>query len=176
MDTNKNIVNFMKPRERESISDDYLNGLVSHVMSAVKEEKPIKIIPFYKKTIFWFSNVAALILIFILIQFNNQPTTIAVDFNSVSQKELLAYIEDNIEDFDQELLMSYLPVKNENLLIDQETKESESSSSEGSTNENKEESSFDKNQFNKISKEDILDYLDEEELNYEDLQDSPEIF
>lgn len=166
----------MKPRERESISDDYLNGLLSNVMATVKEEQPIKVIPFYKKTVFWLSNVAAVILIIVLVQFNSKPTTVACDFNSISQTELLAYIENNIEDFDQELLMSYVPLKQENSFIDEGTTKLNNTVSDIPCSENVKESNFDKNQFNSINKEDILDYLDEEELNYEDLQESPEIF
>lgn len=178
METNKNIVDFMKPRERESISDDYLNGLVSQVMSAVKEERPIKIVPFYKKTVFWFSNVAAVILIFVLIQFNNQPDQIVCDFDSVSQSELLAYIDDNIEDFDQDLLLTHVPEKSlvvstrESILQEikfENTKATPEKDMQKTT-------SFDLDQFNTIKKEDILDYLEEEELNYEDLQESQDLF
>lgn len=178
METNKNIVDFMKPRERESISDNYLNGLVSNVMATVQQQETVKIIPFYKKTVFWLSNVAAVIVLVILIQFNRQSTTVVCDFDSVSETELLAYVEDNIEDFDQELLMHYVSLKKENVFMDEKMDKPENVSSDVSKTHTEltKESKFDKNQFNEINKEDILDYLEEEELNYDDLQESQDLF
>lgn len=172
MKTNKNIVDFMKPRERESISDDYLDSLASNVMHISKVHKPVKIVPLYKKPIFWISNVAAVILIFVLIKFNTQSNIIECDFDSVSKSELLAYINENIEDFDQELLMSYVPLKSHNSFENEALTKKESVTEDSKNKEIIEDTKFDKDQFNKINKEDILDYLDQEELNYEDLEPS----
>lgn len=172
MKTDKSIIDFMKPRERESISDDYLDSLVSNVMHITKVHKPIKIVPFYKKTIFWISNIAAVILIFILIKFNTQPNTIECNFDAVSKSELLAYIDENIEDFDQEMLMSYVPLKNQENFESEVLTIKENVIDDSKNEQIIEEPRFDKEQFNKINKKDILDYLDQEGLNYEDLESS----
>ena len=174
METNKNIVDFMKPRERESISDDYLNGLVSNVMFSVNEKESKKIVPFYKKAIVWFSSAAAVVLIIVSIKSFNQSATISSDFNAVSKSELLAYINENIEDFDPEFLVKHVPVEYEQGSLDEVVLEIGNGVSEPSTKEAVVHPSLDK-EFDKINKEDVLDYLKEEGLNYEDLQEFPDL-
>lgn len=198
METDKNIVDFMKPKERESISDSYFEGLVSKTIAEVKKQEIKKVVPIYKKAIFWFSSTAAIFAIFVTIKSFNKTNEIqSCNFNAVSQSELLAYIDENIEDFDQELLMEYMREKSifqggENGdFVNAHAGLSHAGSSHAGTfretsvrgwDEIQSNSMDQKNQkkttedlFNEIDKKDILEYLNDEELNVEDLQESVDL-
>jgi hypothetical protein len=163
MKTNKDIIDFIQPRKREEIGDDYFNNLTAKIILENNKNSKSKIVTFYKKPIFWMSSVAAILIVMLIVRINENSIVNECDFNSVSNPELMAYVEDNIDEFDTEILGEYLPVELDTQNIKKENKIQESKIG------NKEVDS-DVDLFENLEKSDVLDYLDEEELTIEDLE------
>ena len=162
MENNKNILDFIKPREREDISDAYFENMASRITSENKKTIVKKLTPTYKKPIFWLSSIAAVFIgLIVLGFFSSEEIQLSSHLSSPTQSELLAYVDENIDNFDQDILMRYIPL-NEN-----EIPEVKEETSNGHTN-----SKIEKIQLlEDINKEDVLQYLSSEELTIADLED-----
>ena len=168
MEKEKNIVDFLKPRERESLDNAYFENLAASIVSAHPKVETKKIIPLYKKTTFWISSIAAVFIGLIALNtFTSSPEK-TYNFNSVSHSELMAYVEDNIDEFDQDLLVKYIPVESPTKIKAKELIEQKTATEKVQVNSKSKTVLFDD-----LQKEDILNYLDSEELSVDDLE--PEI-
>ena len=168
MEKEKNIVDFLKPRERESLDNAYFENLAASIVSAHPKVETKKIIPLYMKTTFWISSIAAVFIGLIALNtFTSSPEK-TYNFNSVSHSELMAYVEDNIDEFDQDLLVKYIPVESSTKMKAKELIEQKTTIEKVQVNSKSKTVLFDD-----LQKEDILNYLDAEELSIDDLE--PEI-
>ena len=168
MEKEKNIVDFLKPRERESLDNAYFDNLAASIVSSHPKVETKKITPIYKKTTFWISSIAAVFIGLIALNtFTSSPEK-TYNFNSVSHSELMAYVEDNIDEFDQDLLVKYIPVESPTKIKAKELIEQKTATEKVQVNSKSKTVLFDD-----LQKEDILNYLDAEELSIDDLE--PEI-
>jgi hypothetical protein len=168
MEKEKNIVDFLKPRERETIDNAYFDNLAASIVSAHPKVETKKIIPLYKKTTFWISSIAAVFIGLIALKTFTTTSEKTYNFNSVSHSELMAYVEDNIDEFDQDLLVKYIPIESPTKLKSKEIIEQKTSIKNVQVKSKSSTVLFDD-----LQKEDILNYLDSEELSIDDLE--PEI-
>ena len=87
--------------------DDYFQQLKTGILSQLPETK---IVPLYKR--WWAIGSAAasviLLLSLLLLKEETTPQQASPDWSSVSKEEVLAYIEDNIDDFEPETLAQHL--------------------------------------------------------------------
>ncbi len=173
MEENKNIVEFLKPREREVIEDSYFENMVSVIVAGNPKKEPAKIIPLYQRKSFWISSAAAVAILFVAIRFMNQSGSINPDFDSLSHSELTAYIDHNIEDFDQELLAQYVHVETNAV---QAKVESDQHLNSSVPNNELEKSVSRDDLFEGIDQKDILEYLNHQEMNVDDLEETDVLF
>jgi hypothetical protein len=165
MEKEKNIVDFLNPRERESLDNAYFDNLASSIISAHPKVETKKIIPLYKKTTFWISSIAAVFIGLIALKTFTSPSEKTYNFNSVSHSELLAYVDDNIDEFDQDLLVKYISIESPTKIKAKELIE------QNITTEKVKVNSIPKKVlFDDLQKEEILNYLDSEELSIDDLE------
>jgi hypothetical protein len=176
MEEKKDIFDFIEKRPIETPDADYFKNLADTVIAKAADapvKSEAKIIPLYRRPVFWLSSAAAAVLVaFLLLPENPNiiPTTIAGDpFQDLSKKEVLAYVDENIEDFDEDLLAEFIPVSqlDMNPMVDTETQESENPIEtiiETETQELQES-------LESISQDEILQYLQEEGFDSEDEDD-----
>jgi Glu-tRNA(Gln) amidotransferase subunit E-like FAD-binding protein len=165
MEENKDIFEHIEKRKVELPDASYFENLAESVLDSQK----VKVVPFHKRPIAWISAAAAAILVFVVFQFgssNVEQNDVLAELDSISNEEVFAYVEDNIDDFDIELLAEFVPEDR----IDDSALEEEFNhminTDENSMTQVDSEISFDN-----ISKDDILDYLEEEELDIYELED-----
>lgn len=171
MKEEKDIFEFLEKKTQNTPEKEYFENLAQKIISENSTNTPskTKVVPLYRKPILWISGVAAAITIFFL---NTESTSLqnggTLDFNDLSKKEILAYVNENIDDFDEEMLMEFM--REEQLKIDAYKEEIQTSAEIDETNVPTELTES----LETISREDILDYINEEELDLMDLDE--EIF
>jgi len=168
MGKENNILDFIRPRKREELNESYFENMASSIITSNKKVVVRKLTPFYKKSVFWISSSAAVFIGIVTIQSLRANFKSGLDFNSVSTTELLAYIDDNINEFDQELLIKYLPTQQSiNNITENQTinKTATQSTAIQATPINTSEL------LENINQEDVLYYLESEELTIEDLEE-----
>lgn len=176
METKKDILDFIQPKKRESIDNSYFENLASNVILTSKIQNPKIVKPLFRRSVFWLSSIAAVALILLITRFYNQNGQIESDFSSISESDLIAYIDNNIEDFDQDLLADYLPiypvdsVKKKGNITQPEIKKIKSIE-EKKMIENENEIDL----FENINTEDILKYLENEGISPEEIEESVNI-
>lgn len=162
MNEEKDIFDFIEKRKVETPDKAYFDNLAQSVLDSQKT----KVIPLYKRPISWISVAAAAVLVLFVVNFNT-PGDIPesnewATLDDVPKEELLAYVEDNIEDFDIELIAEFVPTEEINSkyeeLENEMTIEEEIDPIESIT-------------FESVSKEEILEYLEDEGLDFSDLED-----
>lgn len=106
MEAPQNLFDFIKPRSIQTPEDSYFSDLALQI--ATQEEK--RRIPLYKKSYFVLSSLAASIIatIFIASLFSDDSTS-GYQFPEPDKREILAYINENIEDFDLDLIVEAMP-------------------------------------------------------------------
>ncbi|MES2554691.1 MAG: hypothetical protein V4604_00995 [Bacteroidota bacterium] len=164
MNTNEqHIIDELKKGTTPVPADDYFAQLKQNIFDQL--EPTVKIVPLYRKS--WFiTTVAASIALIVSITFffdsneTPQPAVATVDWNSVSRDEVLAYIDENIDDFETEALAQQL-----NSIPDWTA--DIRTTSIGTTKPGKEDK-YDK-LFKDVDKQDILEYLEEEDIDLEEL-------
>jgi len=162
METNKNIVDFTKPRKRESIDISYFENLASQAILHSKKPVSKVIKPVFNKKILWLSSVAA---IFIIIFFSKG--LIETDSNNVevSNSEILAFVDENIDEFDQDLITNYIST------IETDTLKNKTISKEIKTENIQIEFENLEDLFEGVNSEDVLNYLEIESISIEELED-----
>lgn len=165
MEIKKDIFDHLKPKKVIVPDSSYFDQLAANVLEA----KKVKIVPLYRKPIFWMSSAAAVIAIIMLINVNStaqNSATPAIAWNEVSSQELFTYVNDHIDEFDAEMLSDILPSENieEVELVASDNVEVDEISTENDLN------------FDSIEQEDILEYILNEEIDIYDIEEFEEIF
>ena len=162
METKKDIFDYLKPRKKIVPDQSYFDQLSANVLAHEK----VKVVPLYRKPIFWLSSAAAAITIIMLVNIKTEiPNSVnpMIALNEISSEELFAYVNDNIEDFDTEMLTEIIPSDNieeidlvatDKIVVDEVPSETELN-------------------FDSIQQEEILEYILNEEI---DIYDIEEIF
>lgn len=167
MEEQKDIFDFIEKRKTEMPDQSYFENLSKSVIAS-QEKKKAKIVPLFKRPATWLSVAAAAVLVFMVVKFNSPADVVFTDSDSlaglddVSREEILAYVNDNIDDFDVELIAEFVPA---NQLDD------DYSDLESELFEDQEEDPIESVSFDNITKEDILEYLEEDDLDFSDLDD-----
>lgn len=118
MEEKKDIFNFIEKRPIETPDASYFKDLADKVIADVNdepEEPQAKIIPLFQRPITWISGVAAAVLVAFLLLPEATGSISTIDLantNEPSRAEVLAYVNDNIDDFDEELLIEFIAEKN----------------------------------------------------------------
>ena len=154
----------LRKTKRPELPSNYFDALSSKMMDHAKQHPKAKKISIYRKPIFWFGSVAASLLLIIGIN-SIWNTTNQLSFSSLNQEEVLAYVEENIDDFDEELIIE---VMNETTFVSDTTKKVKSNPT--STNSKSKEPVS----FETLTSEEILEYLNENELSIEELEETIE--
>lgn len=97
---------FIRPRKVPTPDESYFSDLASMVSS----QEQIKTVPLYRKYTIWVSSMAASILVTLFLYglFHTDPS-VQHQLPNPDKGEILAYIKDNIDDFDLELIAEALP-------------------------------------------------------------------
>jgi hypothetical protein len=135
------------------------------------EEPQAKIIPLYRRPAVWISGVAAAVLVaFLMLPESSDPLEPLIGFNvsnEPSRAEVLAYVNENIDDFDEELLVEFIAIKN----LGSESEVTQDSEPEEEALETiiETETKDLQESLKNISDEEILEYLElEGELDEDD--------
>ncbi len=152
----------IKKTERPEIPADYFSGLSSKLMNDIRKEPKIKVISFYRKPMFWIVSTAASICVLIGLSYFLKNMN-ELTFDSLSKSEVLAYVENNIDDFDEELIVSVMSESAFNL---GDTTKKTNNAKQPITQKGKETMSFES-----LSEEEILEYLNSQELSLEELEE-----
>ena len=173
METNKrHIIDELKKNQSPLPEDAFFDKMKSDLLQRIAAETvapKAKVIPLYRRM--WFvASVAAgvALLLSIPLLFTNenpqQPQQAEVSWDDVSREEMLAYIDENIDDFDEELLAQHLDSIPHSKAAVAITNSTGNALKKAKTKKEKQE----KNLFENVDKEDILKYLDEEAIELDD--------
>lgn len=160
MEKQNDIFDHLKPREIFTPDQAYFDQLATNVISTAKS----KVIPLYKKPVFWMTAAAACITVVLLLNIGTTSKTsenVLLAMNEIPQHEVLEYVKQNIKEFDTEMLSEIIPENNiEEIKFSTQIEEKKSEPlSEPQIN------------FDNIDQEDILNYLYEEDIDINDLED-----
>ena len=161
MKENEDIFEHLKKRKIETPSKDYFDALAASVIE--QESKKTKVIPIGRKIFYWSTAAAAIVIIgFFLFNIPQQTeTNILAQLDDVSTEELIAYVDENIDDFDTDQLGETLSDEE----IDKLDEELSLEMSDISYVESSESISFED-----IDEQDILDYLELEDIDLDELE------
>lgn len=164
MNNEKDIFDYIKAKKVDVPDVSYFDSLADSIIS----KGQVKVIPLYKKPLFWMSSAAAaVILLFVAFNFS--------DDSSIQDKPLLAlndmdndlvysYVHENINDFDTELLTEF---------ISESAIEADNTTEIEPIIEIQESTTIESNSITleNISSEDILNYFESEAIDISDLED-----
>lgn len=169
MEKEKDIFDHIKARKVDLPSADYFKNLADTV---IEKQRP-KIIPLYKRPMTWVGAAAAVIIIALLvtnISGSNETTHNSTDpllaLNDISSDELISYIDNNIDDFETELIAEMIPeseLEDIELFVDIEPIANDIALTNEITNSVIE--------IDELEDQDILEYFNDEGIDFEDLQD-----
>lgn len=168
MKEEKDIFDFLEKRPIQTPEKDYFSQLAKKAMEHADQEQPVvKIIPLYKRPLLWAaSSAAAVMLLFLWNTKTETPKTIAAfGMKDLSKKEILAYVDANIEDFDEEMLMEFIPENRMNFEASSSIEIEVESLPKTTNNTNLTRS------LESISNDEILEYLQDESIDLDDLED-----
>lgn len=157
MEEQKDIFDFLKVNHVDAPDASYFNDLAQ---SVIDQKSKGKIIPFYRKPVAWISVAAAAVLVFLVFQFSETPTEYTnalLAINELSTDEITAYVSENIDDFDIELFEECMALEQLEIV--------------GDTVVNEQPKKDVKIDFESITKEEILEYLQLEEIDLEELEE-----
>ena len=163
MEKQNDIFDHLKSREIFTPDQTYFDQLANNVIAASKS----KVIPLYKKPLFWMTAAAACVAVIFLLNIDsssNNSDNVLFAMNEIPQNEVREYVKANIKEFDTEMLCEIIPSKNieevkfpvEIIKIIEKKKEV---LSEPEIN------------FDNIDREDILNYFQEENIDINELEE-----
>lgn len=155
MENPNNIFDQVNPRKIDVPEGDYFKQMANSIIANQKATP--KIIPLYKKTVFWITSVAATITLIIVFNMNasNEKTfNIQLALNEVSANEIISYVDENIDEFELSEITVAIP---ENKLNEMGTSNTDSSENENNLS------------FENISEEEIIEYLLDEDVEMDEL-------
>ncbi|PHR26142.1 MAG: hypothetical protein COA38_15515 [Fluviicola sp.] len=165
MEEKNDIFDHLKPRKTPIPDASYFESMAKSVI----ESQKAPIIPLYKRPVVWISAVAAIFIAGIMIVNFSTTSDINSDpllaLNDVSSDELYAYIDENIDDFETDLIVEALNESSvdEMNFIEPEPAEQIEVKAEKI---NPEPISFDE-----VDSKDILDYFNEEGIDSDEFED-----
>jgi hypothetical protein len=154
----------LQKSKRPELPSNYFDELTSNMMGHAKQHPKAKKIAITRKPLFWIGSIAASLLLILGIN-SIWNASNELSFNNLNQEEVLAYVQENIDDFDEELLIEAM---NETNMESDTTKKVKSNATSAGSN-SKEPISFET-----LSSEEILEYLNENELSVEELEETIE--
>ncbi len=176
---------YSKPELKQNYFEDFAADFLMKIKSESDENnsqiidkqtnkqtnKQTKII--FLKPVFWISSIAAsIIVIFGINYFLNDNTKLS----EISESEILAYVEENSDDFTAEEIQSQIEesVKKKNFKEIDTTKSQLNNKKEGLNEKSIQENQIPQASFNELldsfSEEDLYLYLNSDEVDLEDLE------
>ena len=167
MSEEKNILDHIKARKVEAPDQSYFKALANEIIE--KESDSGKVIPMWRKPVIWITSAAAVsALIIFSTQFSKpqNETDVLLALNEISNEEIFSYIDENIEEFDTELIASFVDENDESISFATEPNYTDS------TQVKKDPKTNDTNILpESIDRDAILDYLEDQEINLDELSD-----
>lgn len=167
MSEEKNILDHIKPRKVEVPDQSYFKALANEIIE--KESDSSKVIQMWRKPVIWITSAAAVsALIIFSTQFYKpqNETDLLLALNEISNEEIFSYIDENIEEFDTELIASFVDDNDESISFATEPNYTDS------TQVKKDPKTNDTNILpESIDRDAILDYLEDQEINVDELSD-----
>lgn len=155
MENPNNIFDQVNPRKIDIPEGDYFKQMANSIIA--NQIVTPKVIPLYKKPVFWITSVAATIALIIVFNMNasNEKTfNIQLALNEVSTDEIISYVDENIDEFELSEITAAIPERKLN-----EMEKEIALSSENVTNLS----------FEDISEEEIIEYLLDEDVELDEL-------
>lgn len=169
MEEKNDIFEQLKPRKTSIPDDSYFEAMAN---SVIESQKKTPIVPLYKRPIVWIGAVAAVFLVgFLIVNFSstsdsNSDALLAL--NDVSSNELFEYIDENIDDFDTDLIVDAM---NESSVDEMNFIEPEAPETIETVETTSKKTTPSRITFDDIDANDILDYFNEEGIDSEDFED-----
>ncbi len=171
MEKEKDIFDYIKAKKVDLPSVDYFKNLAATV---IEKQRP-KIIPMYKRPTTWFGAVAAVLIVVLLVTNISESSEITqgstdplLALNDLSSDDLISYIDNNIDDFDTDMIAEMIP---ENLLEDIELFDEVDIQVDDAISVNKSTLNAPTIEINELNDQDILDYFNDEGFDLEDFED-----
>jgi hypothetical protein len=113
MENPNNIFDQVKARKVNVPDTDYFSQLADSIIE--QKDSKAKVIPMYKKPLVWITSAAAVIAV--LIVFNYEGTSdpsinLKLALSEISTDEIVAYMDEHVDDFDTDLIAEAVPVEN----------------------------------------------------------------
>jgi hypothetical protein len=174
METKKDPFEHIKTTGPVSPGADYFEKLKADLLVEIRKEPKAPIKTLVHHPFFWvISAAASIVLLFAIRAVLNEPLEASISFSSLSNDEILTYVEQNIDDFDEEMIADVY-----NAVIASKygaegdtTKKRTLTVNEIPANVSQTSATV---TFETLSEEDILNYLNSQELTEEELEESVE--
>ena len=160
MENPNNIFDQIQKRKITVPENAYFDAMADSIIS---HQAP-KIIPLYKKPLVWISSAAAVALIAITIQFSTsteESMNLQTALNDIPRETILEYVTENIDDYEIDEITEVIPNQT---IQDIEVFQPINIKSESNLS------------FDNISNEEIIEYLLEEGMDLEDMNESELFF
>lgn len=170
MEEKKDIFDYLKVKEQFTPDSSYFEQLGEKVLK--ETPRPAKVIPLYKRSLFWVSAAAAAVLIVLFTSpyfSNQQEEDVLLALNEIPLEDLRSYVDENIEDFETDLIAEF--VDEQAIHISEfsgiEIQQQSITNAKGVSIQN---------DLKEIDKSDILHYFENEEIELDDLQEDEDSF
>jgi hypothetical protein len=160
MENPNNIFDQVQKRKITVPERAYFDAMADSILS----QQASKIVPLYKKPLVWISSAAAAAIIAITIQLSTsteESLSLQAALNEIPHETILAYVTENIDDYEIDEIAEIIPEGNI-----QEIEVFQPATIESTTNLS----------FDNISNEEIMDYLFEEGIDLEEMNESELFF
>lgn len=183
MEEKNDIFDHLKPGKTPVPDASYFEALANSVIESQQENQPetkkeTKIIPLYKRPITWIGAAAAIFIAgMLIVNFNKTVETDSdplLALTEVSSDDVYNYIDENIEDFETDLIVEALSQSDVDEMSFTEPEKKESDSEEEETNTNT--TTTETISFDDIDTDDILQYFNEQGFDSEDFEEDEDSF
>lgn len=158
MKEKEDIFSHLQKRQIDTPSKEYFVDLADRIIEG--KSKP-KVIPIQRRVLIWTSSVAAVLMVALFLTNTSTESDVFAELNDIPTDELLAYLEEHIDEFETELFAESL-TEEELKYLDEEIS---FDLKEITYLETKKEI-----QFENVSPSEINEYLELEDLDLEDLE------
>ena len=111
MKEQKDIFNHLKKNSPSAPNIAYFENMATDIIS--QETKQTIVIPLYKKRTFWMTFAAASLALLVFLNMPSQKKEgVLISMNDFSISEIEGYINQNISDFDSELISDFIQEEN----------------------------------------------------------------
>ena len=139
MEEKKDILDYIQVNKIETPEPQFFDNLAQKIIA---EEQPIVQFPFYKQPLFWSVIAAASVaLIIVITPISSPKKTFVAD---LSVEEITLYIEENMDDFNTETIEDFIVLE--------------------TINEASDETNSVQEQLNDLNENEILEYIDSENI------------